>query len=108
MLHSARTVEGNGPIVGGVDATSKNTSTAWYEGASSPVDILLRYRDAMACRIAHSKSLPSGFDHALYEKVDAAATRSICAAFQGGMSPSYKHWLYLIRTFIIAVLCEQG
>ena len=108
MFYSARPVEANGPIVGGVDATEKNTSAAWYAGASSPVDILLRYRDAMACRIAHFKSLPSGFDHALFEKVDAAATRSICAAFQGGMSPSYNCWLCLIRSLIVAVLCEQG
>jgi hypothetical protein len=91
-------------MVGGVDATSKDSLTAWY-AASSPVDLLLRYRDAMACRIAHRKSLPSGFDHGLFEKVDAAATRSICAAFQGGvLSPSSFRWLCSFRIFTISVV----
>ena len=74
-------------MAGGVDTTSELKSSAWYAGASSAVDLLLRYRDAMSCRIAHGRSVPSGFDDALYQKVDAAATRSICAAFQGGVSP---------------------
>ena len=83
---SASRVADDGSMVGGVDTTSKRKSTAWYVDVSSPVDLLLRYRDAMACRIAHGKPLPSGFDDELFQKIDAAATRSICAAFQGGVS----------------------
>jgi hypothetical protein len=90
LYHSPATErrEGDAPMAGGVDTTLRNKSSAWYAGASSSVDLLLRYRDAMACRIAHGKALPAGFDDALFQKVDAAATRSICAAFQGGGSLS--------------------
>jgi hypothetical protein len=51
----------------------------------SPVELLMRYRDAVACRLGHGRPLPAGLDAALWQKVDGAATRSVCGAFQGGV-----------------------
>ena len=68
-----------GGMKGGVDA-----AVSW-QAKASPAEVLMRYRDAMACRIAHGRPFPVGLDADLFRKVNAAATRAICGAFQGGV-----------------------
>ena len=64
---------------GGVDAAAP-----WH-AKTSPAEVLMRYRDAVACRIAHGRPFPAGLDAELFRKVNGAATRAICGAFQGGV-----------------------
>ena len=60
----------------------------WQASALSVAEQLLRYHDAVACRIGDGRPLPEGMNAGLWTQVDVAATRTICTAFRGGAGAS--------------------